>query len=148
LSDQLCHLCGAGAVPATFASHTDADRDPYTHIHAHGHLDADCYRYTDGHGDTYRHAHRNRDADHGATDGYRYPIALGHSHHCADGYIHWLSYAHADTTAPYGDALGHPHFLATLQAPPKRWAAKAALRRIGESHYLLNHHLDLGGAQF
>jgi hypothetical protein len=55
LSDQLCHLCGAESVPATFACHINTDSDPYTHIHAHGPLDfhtypdADFYSYADDH---------------------------------------------------------------------------------------------------
>jgi hypothetical protein len=133
LSDQLCHLCGAESVPATFACHSDTDSDPYTHIYAHGHLDfhayldIDFYGYTnshrdaqpDGHAYSNEHADRNRDADHGPTDGYSYPIALGHSHHRADGYSHRHAdgyihhpHAHDGTTAPHGDALAAPRGLA------------------------------------
>jgi hypothetical protein len=124
LSDQLCHLCGAESIPATFARHTDADSDPYTHIHAYGHsdlrtyLDADFHGYADGHCNAqlhsyaHHHADCNGDLDDGPTDGYRYPIALGYPHCHADSYIHRLLYAHADTTAPHGDALGYCRTLA------------------------------------
>jgi hypothetical protein len=136
LSDRLCHLCGADFVPATFACHTDADGDPYTYIHAHGYLDlhayldAGFYGYTDGHCDAQPngyahnngHADGNRDPDDGPTDGnrntndgptdgYCYPIAFGHPHRRAHGYIHH-PYAHADTTAPHGYALAAPRGLA------------------------------------
>jgi hypothetical protein len=114
LSDQLCHLCGAESVPATFACYTDTDGDSYTHIHAHCYLDADCYGYTDGYLDAQpngyahnnEHANCNRDLDHSSTDGYRYPIALGYAHH---------PHAHVDTSAPHGNALGYHHALAALR---------------------------------
>jgi hypothetical protein len=139
LSDQLCHLCGADFVPATFACHTDANGDPYTYIHAHGHLDlhayldagfygytdshcdaqpnayldADFYRYTDGHCDAHNNEHADgyRNTNDGPTDGYRYPIALGHLHRRAHGYI-YHPHAHGDTTAPHGYALAAPRGLA------------------------------------
>jgi hypothetical protein len=122
LSDRLCHLCGADFVPAALACHTDANGDPYTYIHAHGHLDAGFYGYTDGYcdaqpnayldADFYRYADVHCDAhtnEH--ADGDRYPIAIGHPHRRAHGYIHH-PHAYADTTAPHGYALAAPRSLA------------------------------------